>query len=159
MKKCLSLLLALTMLFSLTATQHAFAADSAPSPEVTLSSEDNEIRPMGSLSGYGNYWYNSGSTPYGHFTVNVTGIAWTSAQLTLKIENFASNVLIRIDVYNSDGKKVYDTFPNYISMSNTDNWKNIKFTPGKTGTYKVYYSIYTTDNSTPSSGRINCWIY
>lgn len=162
MRKCLSIALAFVMLFTFAFNQVAFAAEVVSASEITSDTISEEIQPRNFLSGYNNHWFNSGDNYYGHFYVDVTGVTLPTGQLTLSIENFASNVLVKVDVCGPDGKKVFDTFDtsaHYISMANSGDWHNIRFAPGKPGRYTVTYFVYTTDDTTPSSGRINCWIY
>lgn len=172
MKRHFSILMALVMLFSCLCGTSAFAAESATSAEATVSpqSADSEIRPIGSLSGYGSHWYNSGEPVTGSFTVEVTGSWWIDAQLTVNIDSFTDNTAVTIIVYRPDGTQAWSSMENGnnygyagdITMANRDDWHNIKFGDGEVGTYTVEYYIQNTDDllfSYPSSGRINCWIY
>ena len=145
---CMSLILVLTYLCGTT----VFAAETI----------ENEIIPRGTLEGSGSHSYNSGETMKDDFDVVVTGSSWSSAQLTLSIADFGSKVRVHMQVYRPDGSLAYDSLAStgdYISMSNKDSWKNIKFAKGQVGTYKVKWAIHTTDNSKPTSGRLMCWIY
>lgn len=74
MKKILSICLALAMVLSLGMTQVAFAAEAAPVQENVAAEVSNnaEVQPRGSLSGYGSTWYSAGNARSGSFTVNVT---------------------------------------------------------------------------------------
>lgn len=164
MKRHLSIMLALAMIFTCLCGTTAFAAESEASIETVAVSEtsDNEITPRGSLSGYGQHWHNSGESTVGDFYVTVTGSYWPTAQLTLNIENFGSNDAVAVQVFRPDGTFAWGTLDNagdYITMANKDNWHNIKFTNGQTGTYRIHYSIINWNGNTPGSGRINCWIY
>lgn len=163
MKKHLSIIMALAMIFTCLCGTTAFAAEAEPVANVTaVETSDSEVMPCGSLSGYGQHWHNSGESTVGDFYVNVTGRGWPTAQLTLNIENFGSNDAVAVQVYRPDGTFAWGTLDNagdYITMSNKDNWHNIKFTNGQTGTYRIHYSIINWNGNTPGSGRINCWIY
>lgn len=161
MKKLFSVFLVMVMIFSLSSMQ-VFAAEVLPAPGVIAEDFAETVEPRGSLSGYGQKWYNSGSAVTGTFTVNVSGIYWPTAQLSLSLESFASNVCVQVIVYRPNGSVAFntaDTSGTYMTMANSSEWQNIPFVNGQTGTYTVWYSIWTTNGSTPSSGRINCWIY
>lgn len=148
MKKVFSVLLMLIMIFSLF-IQPAFATETSFSI-------------LGSLSGYGQKWYNSGEAKTGTFVVSVSGVAWSTAQISLSLESFSSNVCVQVIVYRPNGTIALNTADysgSHLTMTNSSNWQNLKFTNAQTGNYTVRYSIWTIDNSTPSSGRINCWIY
>ena len=162
MKKFLSFFFALVMVLSLGTTQVAFAAEVEPVQEkISVSNNDNmEIQPRGSLNGYGADWYSAGNKPTGEFTVPVKGIAWTTAQATLKIESFDSTTCVRVWLYSPSGVCLYDTMSwngGYLSMSQPEAKK--KFAPGSTGNYTVKYELLKMDGTAPSSGRIMCWIY
>lgn len=162
MKKTLGILLSITMLFTLAFSTTAFAA-SSPSSNTSVETSDNEQIVRGSLSGYGSKWYNTGELTSGDFYVNVTGIYWPYAQLTLNIESFGPDDAVAIQVFNPNGVLVYGTLEyagDLITMANANNWHNIYYSNGMTGTYTIHYAIYNFSSSaTPSSGRINCWIY
>lgn len=161
MKKLFSVFLVMVMIFSLSSMQ-VFAAEVQPEPTVTTVGSAEIVQPRGSLSGYGQKWYNSGEAVTGTFPVNVTGVYWPTAQISLSLENFASNVCVQVIVYKPNGSVAFntaDTSGTYMTMENSSEWQNISFLNGQTGTYTVWYSIWTTNGSTPSSGRINCWIY
>ena len=163
MKRHFGILMALVMAFACFGSTTAFAAEVQPTADVAVvETSNNEVTPCGSLSGYGHHWYNSGESTDGDFYVNVTGLSWPTAQLTLNIENFGPNDAVAVQVYRPDGTFAWGTLDNvgdYITMANKDDWHNIKFTNGKTGTYRIHYSIINWYGETPSSGRINCWIY
>lgn len=156
----LAFVLSLTMVFSTT----AFAAentDATSNPVIVESSEDSPML-AGTLSGYGSVWHNASDPTSGNFYVNVTGSSWVTAQLTLNIENFGPNDAVAVQVFKPNGTLAYGTLDNsgdYITMANKDNWHNISFYGGATGQYRVHYSIINWYGNTPSSGRINCWIY
>lgn len=161
MKKMFSVFLVMVMIFSLSSLQ-VFAAEVQPEYTVPAVCSAEAVQPRGSLNGYGQKWYNSGETVTGTFTVNVTGIYWPTAQITLSLESFASNVCVQVIVYKPNGSVAFntvDTTGTYMTMANSSEWHNISFLNGQAGTYTVWYSIWTTNGSTPSSGRINCWIY
>ena len=156
MKKIVSVFMAVAMLIGM-GNMNVFAAE-----EVSATSQVEDVRPYGSLSGYGSAWNDDGS--YGKsFNVNVKGTNWTSAGVTLKISDFAPNV--RVDVIIKYGNKVMyqasSTTVDYLSMSNTNQskWSSITIAPGYTGNYTVTYRIHTTDGGAPSHGRVMCWIY
>lgn len=159
MKKYIGLLLSLLLTFSMilgTGTT-AFAADASTSSE-----ESESVIFKGAISGYGSVWHNYGDSTTGDFYVNVTGSYWPTGQITLNIESFGSNDAVAVQVFKPNGVLAYGTLDNagdYITMANANNWHNIKFANGMTGTYRVHYSIINWNGDTPSSGRINCWIY
>lgn len=162
MKKILSICLALAMVLSLGMTQVAFAAEAAPVQENVAAEVSNnaEVQPRGSLSGYGSTWYSAGNARSGSFTVNVTGIPWVTAQTTLKIESFDSSTCVWVGLYNPNGTCVYDTLSwsgGYLTMSQPE--VKDTFATGMTGTYTVRWEVFKMDGSAPSSGRIMCWIY
>lgn len=161
MKKLISVFLTLVMVLSLGVLQVAFAAEiDIPRDSTTALDNDAEIRPMGSLSGYGSTWYSAGNSATGSFTVPVKGVAWATAQATLKIESFDSATCVRVSLYSPSGVCLYDTLSwsgGYLTMSEPEVKKT--FTPGATGNYTVKYEICKMDGTAPSSGRIMCWIY
>lgn len=163
MKRHLSIIMALAITFICLCGTTVFAAKAeSTSNAFAIEKSDNGVVPYGSLSGYGQHWHSSSESTVGDFYVNVTGIAWPTAQLTLNIENFGSNDAVEVRVYRPDGTFAWGTIDNtanYITMSNKDNWHNIKFVNGQTGTYRIRYSIINFSGSIPGSGRINCWIY
>lgn len=160
-KRVLSVLLALTMCFAMSATAFAVAPETANSCETAAESENNQIQPRGSLSGYGQHWYNSGEPTNGSFTVNVSGIAWPTAKLTLNIVNFDAKTFAFIWVYRPDGSLAYstgDATADAITVANSSKYQNIIFPRGQTGPYTVVYSLGSYGGTVPS-GRINCWIF
>ena len=163
MKKLLSIFMSLILVLTCLCGTTVFAAETESVEAIaTAETIGNEIVPRGTLEGYGSHWYNSGEKMSGEFNVVVTGSSWTSAQTTLSIANFGSKVRVQMKVYRPDGSLAYDslaTTGDFISMSNKDTWNNIPFLRGQVGTYKVRWAIHTTDNSTPTSGRLMCWIY
>lgn len=162
MNRHFSVLLASAMLCSCLCGTTAFAVENTSASETTVVSETNSIQPRGSLSGYGSVWHNAGTSTSGNFYVNVTGIGWPTAQVTFSIENFGSNDAVAVQLYRPDGTFAWGSVDNagdYITMANTGKWHNITFANGQTGTYRVHYSIINWNGNTPSSGRINCWIY
>lgn len=161
MKKLFSALLTVVILV-VVFTQTVLAAEAQPREQITALSTAEVIQPRGSLSGYGQHWYNSGESKQGTFSVNVTGIYWPTAQLTLSLDNFSSDVCVQVIVYRPNGTIAFNTANTnavYMTMANSSEWHNIGFANGQTGTYTVWYSIWSTNSSIPSSGRINCWIY
>lgn len=164
MKRHLSILLAFALAFTCFCGTTAFAAEATPVSEVTTVSEATtaEVTPRGSLSGYGSVWHDAGTSCDGSFYVNVTGLSWPTAQVTFNIENFGPNDAVAVQLYRPDGSFAWGTLDNagdMITMANKDNWHNITFAGGQTGTYRVQYSIINWYGDEPSSGRINCWIY
>lgn len=158
MKKFLSIIMILSLSFIGFFNNTAFASE----VEEKSSLVENTIVPFGSLSGYGQHWYNSGENTVGDFYVQVTGRDSYSAQLTFKIENFDENVAVAVQVYRQNGSLAWGSLENlaaYITMENRDNWHNLPFLHAKTGRYRIHYSIRRWGGGTPSSGRINCWIY
>lgn len=159
MKRHLSVLLILVMACTCLFGTTAFAAEKAQ-PQIV--SDVDDIQPRGTLNGYGSVWHDAGSSTSGNFYVTVTGSGWTTAQVTFNIESFGSDDAVAVQLYRPDGTFAWGSLDNagdYITMSNKNNWHNIKFTSGQTGTYRVHYSIINWNGNTPSSGRINCWIY
>lgn len=159
MKKIFSICLALVLVLSLGMTQVAYAAEVTPVQEKSTT-ETNEVQPRGSLSGYGSTWYSAGNSRSGSFTVKVTGIAWPTAQTTLKIESFDSSTCVWVGLYNPNGTCVYDTLSwsgGYLTMSQPE--VKDTFATGMTGTYTVRWEVFKMDGTAPSSGRIMCWIY
>lgn len=163
MKKCFSVVLTTIMLFIVLSSRPAYAISIYSDVQSNNSNFTEEVvSPRGSLSGYGQHWYNSGEPTTGTFIVPVTGISWPTAQLTLSLANFSSDVCVQVIVYRPDGSIAFntaDTSGTYLTMANSSQWHNIHFANGKTGNYTVWYSIWSWTGSTPSSGRINCWIY
>lgn len=164
MKRHFSILLALVLVFTCFCSTSAFAAEVTPDSKVVTVSESTnaEITPRGSLSGYGSVWHNAGSSCDGSFYVTVTGSSWPTAQVTFNIENFGPDDAVAVQLYRPDGSFAWGSLDNVgdmITMANKDKWHNILFTGGQTGTYRVQYSIVNWSGNTPSSGRINCWIY
>lgn len=165
MKKHLGIFMAATLAFNSLCGVTAFAAEKAnlyDNFSVESTAESEIITHRGSLSGYGSVWYSSGSVVTGDFYVNVTGIRWPSAQVTFNIENFGPNDAVSVKLYHPDGSFAWGSYDNrgdVITMGNKDTWHNLTFSDGQVGTYRVNYYIINFDNATPSSGRINCWIY
>ncbi len=156
MKKHLSIILSLVIVLTMAFSTTAFAAEKTSTPA------KNPVISNGAVGGYGTVWHNYGASTTGNFYVNVTGSYWPTAQITLSIENFGSNDAVAVQVFKPDGSLAYGTLDNagdYITMANADNWHNITYADGVTGTYRVHYSITNWNGDTPSSGRINCWIY
>ncbi len=158
-KRFLALIMTIMIFLGIFGGQSILAIDiqAVGQPQVVSS-----VRPYGSLSGYGQHWYNSGEPTTGTFDVEVTGMAWTNAQITLSLANFSSDVYVHIIVYRPDKTIAYntaDTTGLYLTMENSSQWHNIPFVMAPTGTYTVWYSIGSFNGVTPSSGRINCWIY
>lgn len=165
MKK-LSIILALAMLLTCTLGTTAFAAEpqATVAETVTVSETSTEgITPRGTLSGYGWHWCNAAEATSGSFYVNVTGSYWPYAQVTFNIEDFDSNTGVIVQLWHPDGTFAWGTADNsngtQITMANKDEWHNLYFPYGQVGTYRVDYWIVSLNNTTPSSGRINCWIY
>lgn len=163
MKRHLGIILALSMVFTCLLGTTAFAAEPESINNVsTIKSSDNTVVPYGSLSGYGQHWYNSGEKTKDSFYVNVSGNKWSYAQLTVSIDNFGPDDMVAVKVYRPDNTFAWGTLDNagdYITMANRDKWHNIMFNDGQVGTYRVEYSIINKNGHTPGSGRINCWIY
>ena len=162
MKKSLGIILSLVMVFTMAFGTTAFAAENPTTDVGTEITDDGETMVTGAISGYGSVWHNASDPTTGDFYVNVTGSYWPTAQLTLNIENFGSNDAVAVQVFKPNGVLAYGTLDNagdYITMANKDNWHNITYANGMTGTYRVHYSIINWNGNTPSSGRINCWIY
>lgn len=163
MKRHLSIIMALAMALTCLFGTTAFAAELDPVVGSAVAEvSDNQIKPCGSLKGYGSIWHNAGKSTTGDFYVDVSGSSWSTAQLTLKIENFGPDDAVAIQVYRPNGTFAWGTLENvgdYITMENTNNWHNIVFANGKTGRYRIHYSIINWNGDTPGSGRINCWIY
>lgn len=164
MKRHLGILMALAMIFTCFNGTTAFAAESEiiDVPETVVSeTDDNEIVPYGALSGYGWGWHGADDELSGNFYVDVKGTSWVSAQITVNIEEFASNVRVIVELYRPDGSMAWSSSDKgqYITMANKDDWHNIKFWNAPTGTYRVHYLVVTDNGTKPSSGRINCWIY
>ena len=146
MKRFLCILLTLIMVLPISV---AFATDDV-----------SEIRPYGTLSGYGATWYTAGNSRTGSFYVNVTGTAWVTASTTLEINSFDSETRVRVKLYNPSNTLVYDTISwsgGYLSMA--DPKVVDSFSPGMVGQYRVEYEVLTFGTTAPSSGRIMCWIY
>lgn len=165
MKRFLGTFMALAMIFTCLCGTTAFAAEVEKEPianTVVADANESEIVPYGSLSGYGQHWYNAGEKTHGTFKVEVKGIGWAFAQVTVNIENFNSNAKVFLKIYRQDGTFAWGTadyLGGCITMANKDEWHNYKFLHAPTGVYTVEYDIVTTDQKSPGSGRINCWIY
>ena len=159
LKKKLKILALIISVLTLTIGQTAFAAEPALTSIETVESAD-EIQPRGTLSGYGTHWYNVGEDQNGNFTFNVTGVPWVNAHLTISIDNFDADIVVRASILKPDGSFAYTTYENPITMANRDNYAGISFSPGEVGTYTVVYQILSISlTNGPSSGRINVWVY
>lgn len=161
--KFASVITAMVILFALCINVPVYAEElaTAPSAESGLTNESDVAVPYGSLSGYGQIWHDPAvQGKKGSFTVKVSGIVWTSAQLTISLEDFRDDTYFDIWVFspitNSNGEN--QMIFQRLNVKRTDGpWENCTFYPGSTGTYTVIYHI--RDNGTNSSGRINCWVY
>lgn len=159
MKKKLKLFALILSVLTLTVGQTALAAEPALASCKTVDVED-EIQPRGTLSGYGTHWYNAGEDQNGNFTFQVSGVPWVNAHLTISIDNFDSDAIVRVSVIKPDGSFAYTNFEKPMTMANRDNYAGISFSPGEVGTYTVVYQIRSISlTNGPSSGRINVWIY
>lgn len=157
MKKFFGIIIAMAMIFSLSVSQIALAAENYPSVTTNVTSEATNVEPRGSLSGSNSVDVSAGTTS-GSFNVDVKGIPWATAESTFSISGFNSDTFVRVYLYYPGGGLAWDT----LSYAGTDlsgtQSMSKTIAPGSTGTYRVEYKIYTINGSTPSGGKISCTI-
>lgn len=161
MKRTTAILTVFVMIFMLSFSTTAFAAEIEPAYNSSETRVDGSLASTeSSFGGYGSYWYTAGNTASGSFTFTVSGSSILYGHLTVNIENFDSTTSVQVQIYNASGKFVWGNLDNsgdYITMSNKDDWHDIGFWNANVGTYTVKWSIL--DGGSSSSGRINVWIY
>lgn len=165
MKKVKITILAIAMVFSLSIGQAVFAAEITNPIESTVDSlnGETEIQPHGSLSGS-----NAGAWPSvvgnqqnfisGSFTVDVTGTPWSTANTEFKLITENPNAWAQATLYYPDGTKAWDVnswLKDYLASG-----KSVKKTisPGSVGTYRVEYSVWTSDRQPLGGGFVACII-
>lgn len=113
----------------------------------------------GTLSGYGGADIRKNvdmSVKTGEFNVPVTGYPYFHAHYTVKLENILDGVKVEYTIISPSGRQVVKKYTNMATVHNIFN-KNIRFSPGETGVYRVKYKVW--NNGTYVNGRINVWIY
>lgn len=163
MKKFLSLALTLAMLFSLAATQVAFAAepDENAGFVATMAENGEDIRPYGSLSGSTTYRVNASSSSRvtGSFQVDVGGIPWFTAQVKFTASGFNSDTWINCELYKPDGTYVWGIVAQGGEYLTAGGQAYKQFSGGSTGLYTVKYEVKTWNGTPVPTGTITCSIY
>lgn len=154
MKKMLCFILSAVMLMSMSVS--AFAA--TPEVGMEVASEQSEAQARGALHGVDSA--NTDGRTSGSFTVKVTGISWSSAQVQISITGFNSGDIIDAKVFRPDRSELFHvagwTGDTLSTDKRSTNWITVPNVP--TGTYTVEYSVGNWYGNTPGSGTVKCEI-
>lgn len=151
MKKILSLVLALLMVFSLSVT--AFASSEESSDDVApVSSENLSTDPTvgGTKGNFSGYAHRVCGTGEGTFNVYVTGSTGFSAGLTFKTECNYSTAIAIISIQRPNTGYLLDEFTFTANQE-----EEFEFYFPTSGTYKVSYTVYDPSGTM----HMQCWIY
>ena len=153
MKKIISLILALVMVFSFNVVSFADGDNVAPVPTygegvVLLPYTLPEGGTRGTFSGYASKY--ATYTHNGSFTVDVTGFPLLSAGLTFKTSCSSNDAACVIDIKRPNGGWMVQDL--YFSANEEEAFT---FYFPTTGTYTITYSAVVGSNSI----QMQCWIY
>ena len=149
MKKRLLAIIMATLMFCFATQMTVFATEST-NTMLSSNSEENEIRPYGSLSGYAYYYHSRNDSLIGSFTIEVTGSWSPYAGWTLKTDFPSGTEFDYVYLTRPNGTQIGSTL--YPSANSEISNQLLLDVP--MGTYTVYYRL-----SSNSSGTIQVWIY